>query len=978
MSSPLEQAGAAREPSEYATISMDREITGLWTQRSPLRDADVPYLYGKFYSASRFDSLIDGINREISARLTNARAPGSSVYNSNTFPAANSFYSYKSIQNGAEVVRVLLDGQDGKIYDATAGQKSTLFTKSSGAGKTRFLGVNTELFFTDGVDLQKWLFPGGWQASTNVAPGTLINVGAEPGTMQMALGGISLPLVAYASSGSAVTIYVNPQNVPSQFPNLVGALVSFAGTGVGYLDSHTYAVASIVSTTLGIFTITLSESVIVETTISGTGSTGAGTTGSTAPTFSTTEFAITADSSQQWKCYAGAIENWGLQIPANAPILTPLNGTRFWQPNLTVGAFYAILDNNGSVEVTFAGGTTGRVYPTFSTTELLIVLDGTVSWENIGTPGTWQPLTKFAISYGLPGSTTTSVILDSNNNLQYPFTAGTSGSTAPTWATTVGTSTTDGTITWKCLGPGVQLTTAAVQYAFSTHGIDGSVCTASPVVTLPSGVLGPALSSNLPYAEITGNLASTLRASGGRFSGNAIIGRGFNYNVPLDPQIDQIWIWRTPQGQSTLILEDQIPSDGLTNTFTYNELGIPDTSTTGGGSLNAEIAAPIASSNNPPQTGMTAPAFFLERAWAILGNAVVYSGGPDTLVGNGDTAFPPLNSIPFPEQPIKLRPTTVNNGGLLVETTSNVWIILGTGTLSNPFYTTIYMPSVGILSYDAEDIVGSTLYMMTGKSKLVSLDPSAGYVEFGFPIGDQFKDVTTGAGAKTPTGAPMGSLYSPSTAFVTWAEISSGDTGVYVSDGAYGWFRYSPVASPESGFLWSPRRVIVGGTSAVQAVETSPGITQLLIGPPTATPGPILFRDSSVNADWSGGAYVAYPSYDVKGNIVLCQSGEVAEIAHIGLKSTAVGARPAVGLLLGEIAATETVPFDWLSVTSNDPPDLEPSQTLYSDRYTALQNGECPKCDNFQLAVDYGTQNEPDELLMFSVYGAKHAERKQQ
>jgi hypothetical protein len=51
---------------------------------------------------------------------------------------------------------------------------------------------------------------------------------------------------------------------------------------------------------------------------------------------------------------------------------------------------------------------------------------------------------------------------------------------------------------------------------------------------------------------------------------------------------------------------------------------------------------------------------------------------------------------------------------------------------------------------------------------------------------------------------------------------------------------------------------------------------------------------------------------------------------------------------------------------------------MYSDRYTALQNGIAPKCDNFQLKIDYGSQNSPDELLMFSVYGAKHAERKQQ
>src|SRR5208282_3862073 len=179
MASPLEQFGAVKEPSEYAAITMDRAFTGLWTQRSPLRDADVPYLYGKFYGASRFDSLIDGINREVTANLTYARRPGSSVYNSNLFPAANSFYSYKRINSGSEVVRILLDGVDGVIYDATAGQKSTLFTKSAGAGKARFQGVNTALYFSDGVENKKWLQPGPWaanqtEATTQYAVGTTV------------------------------------------------------------------------------------------------------------------------------------------------------------------------------------------------------------------------------------------------------------------------------------------------------------------------------------------------------------------------------------------------------------------------------------------------------------------------------------------------------------------------------------------------------------------------------------------------------------------------------------------------------------------------------------------------------------------------------------------------------------------------------------------------------------------------------------
>ena len=75
MAGLLEQNGAVREPSEYAALTMERAITGLDTNRSFLRDAAVPYLQMKFYAASRIDSLTDGVNREINARLDYARSP---------------------------------------------------------------------------------------------------------------------------------------------------------------------------------------------------------------------------------------------------------------------------------------------------------------------------------------------------------------------------------------------------------------------------------------------------------------------------------------------------------------------------------------------------------------------------------------------------------------------------------------------------------------------------------------------------------------------------------------------------------------------------------------------------------------------------------------------------------------------------------------------------------------------------------------
>lgn len=974
MPGPITQAGGAAEPSEYASLTMDTQFTGIWTQRSPFRDAAVPYLYRKFYSASRFDSIIDGLNREISSKLTDIRRPGCSVYNSNTFPGANSMFAFKWIQNNAQQIRLLYDGQDGTIYDATAGQKTAIFTKSGTAGKARFASIGSNLYFSDGTDLEKILACGtAWTATTNISPGTLINTAILNGNIQMALGGMTLPIVAtQALSPSGYAIYIDPQQIPLNFPNLVGINVTFSGlTGLVSLNGTTVPVTNILSSTLGIFAIGSAPhsagAVIADT---GQASTGNGTTGASVPSFSNARYGITADAGQQWKCYGSAIQNWGLAKPTKAPtLIAQATGVRWWQPSASVANLASILDNNQNVQLingSSAAGVTGRNYPKFSTVTApsvfqsgavpfnsatptgYLTLDGSASWTNCG------PIQQWIKSTVIPQY---SVILDSNNNLQVALTPGTTGGSAPVWNSAVGSTTTDNTVTWTCLGPGYVLTTASRQYAFSTHAVDGSVSTASLVATVQGPVLGPVATTFTQYIKLIGTFTD-------------------------DTQIDQIWIWRTAQGQSTLILEDQLGLDAVASgsTFIAFELGIPDTSTAGAGSLNALVAAPIANANNPPPAGLTAPEFHNGSLWGFVGSVLYQSGGGGTVVGNGATAWSPLSFWQLPEQLTRLKAVTIQNGGLIVFGISNAYVVLGQGIPSNPYLPPKkYMAGVGVRSYTEIDERGTSLYIFTNRRKVISWDPANAEQEIGFPIGDQFLKVTTGGINST--------LYLSGSTFVTWHESDTTDTALYVSDGAVGWFRWTAIAPPESGFLWSPRAAIVGGTSAVQSIETTPGNFQLLIAP--ATPGPILFRDATTNAD-NG---TAYPAYDVKGSIGLCETGEIAEIAHIALKSTAVGARPTVSILLDEIQAGVTVEgrtstWDVLELDPNrheDPPDLASSITVYSDRYQALANGggssgdspQGPKCENFQLKVDYGTQNVADELLKFAVFGAVFKERVQ-
>lgn len=1023
--SPLETAGATREPSEYATITMDRQITGLWTQRSPLRDADVPYLYGKFYSASRFDSLFDGVNRELTAKLTGARRAGSSIYNSNSFPAINSFYSYQRINNGQNIVRVIADGQDGVIYDATAGQKSTIFTKSGGAGKARFQGVNTSLYFTDGVENMNWMQPATWLAQTSVATSTY-----AVGTTVIDSNG-SLEYLFSMKVGTITNVVLTANVATLQFSTtnfFITQGMTFVPsglTGATFLNWQTLIALSVVlSGGIYFVTVNFAHAPYTSTPDSGTVATQdvgtIATTGNTQPTWATGLGFFTADGLSTWLLIHGSpVINWGMATPTGQLSVAPASAygahLKFWQPTTNYAVADVLLDSNGFIQFNeITSAVSGSTLPKFQTPAQAIggggggVLDGTAFWfpaqwmgnpsQSVGSPAPWKATTS---------TNGTSVIVDSNGNLQFSTTPGTTGGAAPTFNTTYGGTTNDGSVVWTNYGPYLGFTLLGWKYAYCYQSVDGSVSNMSIISQSTNGVIGP--------VSLTGNYST-------------------------DKQNVNVLVFRTPSNGSTPLLLARLQNITFSGTWNFIDQ-FPDSC------LNPFIPGP--STNAPPPIGMTAPIYHLGRIFGIYNNTVICSGGPNILVGNGNTSFNPNNQFPIPEQPIRLFSGVSSQGpAVFVWGTSNIWIILGAGTVNSPFQqATKYMDNVGVLSYDAIVKVGSTFHAMLGNNKVCSLDPGAGYTEIGFPIGDQFKSVTTGAGGKIPnTSAPLGAIYNPASAFVAWAELGSGDTAVYICDGSIGWFRYAPIASPESGYLWSPRAILQCGSSAVQGIETTTGILQLLIGPvaggsgnvtvggagnlivtwtsgtkfnlgwagksitiggtpftiasvqsqvqltltsagapgsaaySVAAGGPILFRDSSVNADWVGGlgAYQSYPSYDVKGNIVLCQSGEIAEIAHIGLKSTAQGARPVVGLLLGELAPTQDTPFDWLDITSTDPPILPKSETMYSDRYVAEQNGVCPKCDNFQLAIDYGTQNFPDEMLLFSIYGAKHSERKQQ
>lgn len=135
-------------------------------------------------------------------------------------------------------------------------------------------------------------------------------------------------------------------------------------------------------------------------------------------------------------------------------------------PTILRSTAYAVgktgIDNNGNTQKCTVSGNTSSAAPTFAITLGANTVDGSVTWEATRINAKLQPAVArisppiYPAFWHNPVSqweskkwATGEEITDNNGDIQKVITAGTSSSTQPTWVSTLGATTSDGSVVWK-------------------------------------------------------------------------------------------------------------------------------------------------------------------------------------------------------------------------------------------------------------------------------------------------------------------------------------------------------------------------------------------------------------------------------------------------------------------------------------------------------------------------------------------------
>lgn len=562
MPNPFAIAGGIPErTSKYAPLLVNRFWSGQYSNSNPLAEPTVPYLYQRFYSASRYEVIRSGSNIEISPRLTLIRRPGLSVYNSQTFAPCTTFYSFRVFNYITQQtqIRVIADTATA-VYDATGpSTKTLLWTKLSGAGQTSFQSVGNTLYAADGVSNWKWVWFPGWASATTFTTGNSI---IDSNQSIETLTGIQF---FPTNPGQTVTVLGNVGTIvwgggilvglcnwtDQQLTELPGTTITLSGfTSATFLNATTATITSVynVNTSLpfaisgrAFLTFAVSHADYGPTADSGSvvGTVGSGTSGNSTPSWSTTIGGTATDSALIWTNKGPAAQLWGITAPIAAPSVanTFIPNGNAWVASTFYWPTPVIVDPNSNIQLLTTDGTTAATPPAFNVSGT--TADGTAVWTFQGQAAR-QTSTAYALGSfiavtvtttytittrdpGARGSSTVETFTSTNYLIYKATNAGTSSSAATgsiSWPQNLGGTVTDGSVIWQNCGYQVNRTNVAtsVSPASNTKGTVANsqkVTQINNIVDNVSSGGGTGFGQTVTLAGASGAAHPTWTTSGG-------------------------------------------------------------------------------------------------------------------------------------------------------------------------------------------------------------------------------------------------------------------------------------------------------------------------------------------------------------------------------------------------------------------------------------------------------------------------------
>lgn len=514
---------------KFSPLYTGRFFSGIWTNRSPLRDAASTRLEEKFYGA-RGDAAIAGSNIEVSNRSTLIRRPGNPIYdNVNTYSNVLAFDEFRvnkglndAFGSVTEQIYVMVDTAS-TLYALNGTTRQSVFSKSN-TGQSFMKQVGNSLYFGDGADDKKWLQSLFSRSSSN--NNTTIPTNSYPfmstflidgnnNIQQMV--GIWVADITNVSlnSSNVLTLTISAMNTVGTLPvgtQFVLWNLAMATWLNGTTLTLTTAYASGATTLVGTWTGSHAAYSGTDTGYvqAGSGFVSTGTTlatpktGGSVPTWGTTvpsaanNFmgSVTLDGNVLWINRGTPTKNWGLAAPTKALTPTVAGAEVAWAKSTYYSPASVYVDNvSGAlwqVRVAGTSGTTQPVWPgsptpairfgitnvsisagvaTFTTGTQSLVAGQTVYLNYFR--GSTSVLNKQTVTVLASGLTTTSFQANVSGLTAFASVGGANVGVAKIMTGSgSGTLQTDNTVTWECIQ-----SPSSLNWTASTHYNEGHFIT---------------------------------------------------------------------------------------------------------------------------------------------------------------------------------------------------------------------------------------------------------------------------------------------------------------------------------------------------------------------------------------------------------------------------------------------------------------------------------------------------------------------